>query len=62
MDSFACYHPAWCTHRAWGGGGGGSVVTKDVPAKAIVAGIPAQIVGERKSGLKYQLTWQPWFK
>jgi len=40
----------------------GSIVTKDVPDMAIVAGIPAQIVGERKSGLKYQLTWQPWFK
>lgn len=40
----------------------GSIVTKDVPAMAIVAGMPAKVVGERKSGLKYRLTWQPWFK
>lgn len=40
----------------------GSIVTKDVPAMAIVAGIPAKVVGQRKSGLKYQLDWQPWFK
>ena len=40
----------------------GSVVTKDVPPLAIVAGAPAKIIGERKSELKYKLTWQPWFK
>ena len=40
----------------------GSIVTKDVPAMAIVAGSPAKIVGERKSNLKYRLDWQPWFK
>jgi acetyltransferase-like isoleucine patch superfamily enzyme len=40
----------------------GSIVTKDVPPMAIVAGAPAKVVGERKSGLKYKLTWQPWFK
>jgi acetyltransferase-like isoleucine patch superfamily enzyme len=40
----------------------GSIVTKDVPPMAIVAGAPAKIIGERKSGLQYKLTWQPWFK
>jgi acetyltransferase-like isoleucine patch superfamily enzyme len=40
----------------------GSVVTKDVPPMAIVAGIPAKIIGQRKSNLKYTLDWQPWFK
>jgi hypothetical protein len=28
----------------------------------IVAGVPAKVVGERKSGLKYRLDWEPWFK
>ena len=34
----------------------GAVVTKDVPEKAVVAGVPAQIVGERKvKELNYRL-------
>ncbi len=40
----------------------GSVVTKNVPAMAIVAGVPAKIIGQRNNELKYELTWQPWFK
>lgn len=40
----------------------GSIVTKDVPTMAIVAGSPAKVIGQRKSALKYQLDWQPWFK
>jgi acetyltransferase-like isoleucine patch superfamily enzyme len=40
----------------------GSVVTKDVPPQSMVAGIPAKVIGQRRSGLKYQLDWQPWFK
>jgi maltose O-acetyltransferase len=39
-----------------------SVVTKDVPPMAIVAGIPAKVIGERKSRLKYNLNYRPWFQ
>lgn len=33
----------------------GAIVTKDVPPMAIVAGIPAKIIGYRSSNLKYTL-------
>ena len=33
----------------------GSVVTKDVPAHAIVAGIPAKVIGRRTEDLRYKL-------
>lgn len=39
-----------------------SVVTKDVLPMAIVGGIPAKVIGKRKSKLKYKLNYQPWFK
>jgi acetyltransferase-like isoleucine patch superfamily enzyme len=42
----------------------GAVVTKDVPSYAIVAGIPARVIGERSPrGLDYDLTLAntPWF-
>ena len=39
-----------------------SVVTKDVPPMAIVGGIPAKVIGQRKSKLKYNLNYQPWFR
>ena len=39
-----------------------SVVTKDIPPMAVVAGIPARIITERKSKLKYQLFHRPWFE
>jgi maltose O-acetyltransferase len=39
-----------------------ALVTKDVPPMTIVGGIPAKVIGERKSKLKYRLNYQPWFK
>jgi maltose O-acetyltransferase len=39
-----------------------SVVTKNVPPMALVGGIPARVLGERKSKLKYSLSFRPWFQ
>jgi len=39
-----------------------SVVTKDVPPMAIVAGVPAKVIGQRRSQLNYQLHFRPWFE
>ena len=39
----------------------GSVVTKDVPALSIVAGIPAKVIGQRNNPLTYRLNYKPWF-
>jgi acetyltransferase-like isoleucine patch superfamily enzyme len=41
----------------------GSVVTKDVPCFAIVAGIPAKIIGERNHHLRYEFdgTYLPFY-
>jgi len=39
-----------------------SVVTKDVPPMAIVAGIPAKVIGTRKSKLLYKLNYRPWLR
>jgi len=38
-----------------------SVVTKDVPEMAIVAGVPARVISYRKSKLKYTLKYRPFF-
>lgn len=35
----------------------GAVVTKDVPAYAVVAGVPAQTIGSRPEDLDYQCKW-----
>lgn len=40
----------------------GAIVTKDIPEMAIVGGIPAKIIGYRKSKLKYKLYYRPLFK
>jgi len=39
-----------------------ALVNKDVPPMAIVGGIPAKIIGTRKSVLNYTLKYRPWFK
>ena len=39
-----------------------ALVNKDVPPMAIVGGIPAKIIGTRKSALNYTLKYQPWFR
>lgn len=40
----------------------GAVVTKDVPPMKIVGGVPAKIIGDRKSNLEYQLNYRPPFR
>jgi acetyltransferase-like isoleucine patch superfamily enzyme len=39
----------------------GAVVAKDVPAFAIVAGVPAKTIGERRRDLNYTLNYQRFF-
>lgn len=39
-----------------------ALVNKDLPPMAIVGAVPAKIIGERKSGLKYKFNYKPWFK
>ena len=39
----------------------GAVVTRDVEAYTVVAGIPARKIGERPRDLAYSCRWMPWF-
>lgn len=39
-----------------------AVVTKSVPPMAIVGGIPAKVIGERKSNLLFSKFHRPWFQ
>lgn len=40
----------------------GSVVTKTIPPMSVAGGVPARIIGNRYSGLKYNLKYKPWFR
>jgi maltose O-acetyltransferase len=40
----------------------GAVVTKDVPPMAIVAGVPARVIGQRTNPLTYRLSFNPRFR
>lgn len=40
----------------------GAVVTKDVPPLAIVAGVPAKVIGQRENVMRYKLGCRAWFR
>lgn len=40
----------------------GAVVTRDVPPLAIVAGVPAKVIGHRQNPLTYRLSFNPRFR
>jgi maltose O-acetyltransferase len=38
----------------------GAVVTKNIPPMSIAGGVPAKVIGTRKSALKYNITFRPY--
>jgi maltose O-acetyltransferase len=38
----------------------GAVVTKNIPPMSIAGGVPAEVIGVRKSALKYNITFRPY--
>ena len=40
----------------------GAVVTKDTPPMSIVGGVPAKVISQRKSQLKYTPNFSPWLR
>ncbi len=38
----------------------GAVVSRDIPAYSIAAGVPAKVIGERPQGMDYKLKYDPW--